>query len=83
MSTIDDLKSILRQTLRLGDQVKTFDASTGLFGGIPEFDSMAVVAVIAAIEERFDITIEDDDIRAETFETVGSLCRFIDTKRGQ
>jgi acyl carrier protein len=42
---------------------------------------MAVLTVLNAIEERFGITIEDDDINADTFATVGSLCAFIDQKR--
>jgi acyl carrier protein len=35
---------------------------------------------VAALEERFDIYIEDDEISAETFESFGSLCAFIDEK---
>jgi acyl carrier protein len=77
---IEDVKTVLGQTLQLGDRVRTFDASTGLFGDIPEFDSMAVVTVITALEEQFGITVEDDEITAEVFETVGSLSRFVEKK---
>ena len=41
---------------------------------------MAVVNVITALEERFDITVDDDDISARTFETLGSLTRFVEQK---
>jgi acyl carrier protein len=80
MATIDDIKSVLRDTLQLGDRAQAFDASTELFGSLPELDSMAVVTVITAIEDRFDIIVDDDDISAETFETVGSLAEFVDGK---
>ena len=80
MATIDDIKSVLRDTLQLGDRAQAFDASTPLFGSLPELDSMAVVTVITAIEDRFDIIVDDDDISAETFETVGSLAEFVDGK---
>ena len=80
MSTIEDVKAVLGRTLQLGDKAKKFDASTGLFGNIPEFDSMAVVTVVAALEERFGIVVEDDDITAEIFETVGSLTQFVEAK---
>ena len=80
MMVIDEIKSLLGQTLRLGDKINQIDAKTALFGGIPEFDSMAVVTVITAIEDRFGIVIEDDEITAEVFDTVGSLAKFIEGK---
>lgn len=82
MNTIEDVKTVLGRTLQLGDKAKQFDATTGLFGNIPEFDSMAVVTVVAALEERFGFVVEDDEITAEIFETVGSLSRFVDGKLG-
>jgi len=51
-------------------------------GGVAEFDSMAVVAIITAIEEDFGVVVDDDEVSAETFETVGSLARFIESKVG-
>jgi len=80
MQVIEGIKRVLRETLQLGDRVKAFDESTALFGSIPEFDSMAVVNVVAALEEQFNIDIDDDDITAEVFETLGSLTRFIREK---
>ncbi len=80
MATIDHVKTVLRDTLQLGDRADAFVASTPLFGSLPEFDSMAVVTVITALEERFDIVVDDEDITAEVFETVGSLAEFLDEK---
>ena len=80
MAVIEDVKRVLQETLQLGDRVERFDAATPLFGGIPEFDSMAVVTVITALEEQFDIAVDDDDISAEVFETLGSLSRFVEAK---
>ena len=80
LKTIDQIKRILRDALQLGNRVETFDASTPLFGSLPELDSMAVVTVITAIEDQFGIMVDDDDISAETFETVGSLADFVDGK---
>lgn len=71
---------MLREALQLGDRVNAFDQSTGLFGSIPEFDSMALVTVVAGLEEHFGIAIDDDDITAEIFESVGALTRFVEGK---
>src|SRR3546814_19068028 len=73
-------RSVLQETLQLGDRVERFDPSTPLFGSIPEFDSMAVVTVVTALEEQFDIAVDDDDISADIFETLGSLARFVEAK---
>jgi acyl carrier protein len=41
---------------------------------------MAVVSLIGALEERFGIEVDDDDISASTFETLGSLAAFVEQK---
>ena len=77
---IDDIKHVLGRTLQLGPKVEEFDATTALFGSVPEFDSMAVVTVVTAIEEQFGIVVDDEEITAEVFETVGSLSKFVEMK---
>lgn len=77
MPQTDAIIKLLNHVLQLGPEYGTLTAETPLFGAMPEFDSMAVVAVITALEESFDITISDDDISAELFATVGSLADFI------
>ncbi|MEX2455419.1 MAG: phosphopantetheine-binding protein [Rhodospirillaceae bacterium] len=80
MATIDVVKQVLGETLQLGNRADNFTASTPLLGSIPELDSMAVVTVITALEDRFDIFVEDDEISADAFETVGTLTAFVDEK---
>ena len=82
MKVIEEVKAVLGQILRLGDKAQHFDAATPLFGSIPELDSLAVVNVILAIEERFGIVVEDDEVTADVFETIGSLSAFIEGKLG-
>lgn len=41
---------------------------------------MAVVSVLTAIEEEFGISVDDDEISASIFETVGSLVAFVESK---
>jgi acyl carrier protein len=79
---LDDVKQILIDTLNLGEQGQAMNADSGLLGSIPELDSMAVVNLITALEEHFGISVEDDDISAATFETLGSLAAFVAHKLG-
>ncbi len=81
MSDIDAaVKDVLADALSLGDRARQFAPSTPLLGSLPELDSMAVVNVITVLEDRFGITIADDDVSAETFETVGTLSEFVRRK---
>jgi acyl carrier protein len=80
---IDEIRAVLKETLHLGDRAARLDARSGLFGSLPELDSNAVVGLVVALEERFGITVHDDEISAETFATVGSLVRFVERKLGR
>ena len=76
MAKVDELKVILADILEV--DTSDFDESTELLGALPEFDSMAVVGVITALEESFGIDVADDDIDATIFETVGTLLAYVD-----
>lgn len=80
MQHIEEVRNILSDVLSLGERRNSLNEDSPLLGAIPELDSMAVVNVITALEEHFDITVDDDEISAKTFETVGSLAQFIDQK---
>ena len=82
MSTIEQLKILLKTQLQLGNAVDRFDARTELFGSLPEFDSMAVVSIVTAIEDQFGVEIQDDELTADVFATLGSLAEFVDLKVG-
>jgi len=75
------LQELLGEVLDLGERAALLDSDSPLLGALPEFDSLAVVSLITAMQERFHIRIHDEDIDPEMFETVGSLQRFIDTRR--
>lgn len=72
--------SLLDEILSLNGRAKAFVASTPLLGAIPELDSMAVVALIGGLEDRFGFVVEDDEIEGGTFATVESLVDFVDGK---
>jgi acyl carrier protein len=80
MSTLQEVRTLLDRSLGLAGRAEKFDADTALLGSLPELDSMAVVALITAIEEHYGILVEDDEVDAETFETLGSLVAFVERK---
>lgn len=76
------LRQILVDVLGLGnEQVAGFGPETGLFGYLPELDSMAVATLLTEMEDRLDIVIEDDEVDGELLESYGSLLAFAQAKR--
>lgn len=77
---LDDVKAILTDVLSLSGPPLTADSP--LLGAVPELDSMAVVQLIGALENHFGIAVDDDEVSASHFETVGALCAFVEGKMG-
>lgn len=77
LDTQTEVQRILDDVLSLRGRAMGFDAATPLLGAIAELDSMAVVTLITTLEERFGITVDDDEISGDTFATLGSLSAFV------
>lgn len=75
------LRAVLADVLGLDDKlVAGFDNQTGLFGHLPELDSMAVATLLTEIEDRLGLTIEDDEVEGEMLESYGALLAFVEGK---
>jgi acyl carrier protein len=71
------VRAVLRDVLGLSaERVAAFDATTPLFGALPELDSMAVAGLLTEMEDRLGIVIEDDEVDGEMLETFGALTEF-------
>ena len=78
------LRAILRDVLGLqAAQVAAFEDDTGLFGALPELDSMAVAGLLTEMEDRLDIVIDDDEVDGELLETFGNLLAFAKAKQAK
>ena len=80
--TLDRVKIVIVKTLKIDDRADRLEASTELFGSMPELDSMAVVALAVALEREFDFEIDDEDFTGEVFETIGTLAEFVEQHKG-
>jgi acyl carrier protein len=77
---VADVVDVLVHVLEIEDRRDTIDAGTPLLGELPELDSLAVVELAVALEERFGIVIDDEDFTGEIFDTVGTLAAFVEAK---
>jgi acyl carrier protein len=83
MAVLEEVKQILADVLQIDDRVEALTEDSPLLGAIPELDSMAVVSIITAIEDNYGVVVEDDEIDAGVFETLGSLVCFVESKTTQ
>ena len=78
------LRAILRNVLGLSpERAADLEPDSGLFGHLPELDSMAVAGLLTEVEDRVGIVIEDDEVDGEMLETYGALLEFVRLKRGE
>lgn len=80
MNITQTIVRALDDSLGLHGRLANASRNTPLLGAIPELDSMAVVTLIATIEEQFGVIVDDDDIDGATFATLGSLSDYVSRK---
>lgn len=82
MDSRSQVLACLDDVLVLRGRAIQFTDDTPLLGSVPELDSMAVANLLTALEERFGIVIDDDEIDGSVFADVRSLVAFVSRKRG-
>jgi acyl carrier protein len=80
---LDKTRSVVGRALKLDAASVHWNENTQLLGALPELDSVAVVAVVTALEEAYGIYFADDEMSAEMFETLGTLESAVRTKTGE
>lgn len=70
----------LRSVLLLDAAATALKSDTALLGSIAELDSMAVVSILTALEEKFGFVVDDDEVDGRDFASVASLTAFVHSK---
>jgi acyl carrier protein len=80
----EDVKAVVVVTLNIEDRANDLRPTTGLYGNLPELDSLTVVKLIVALRKRFGIEIKVDEIAGDVFDTLGRLAAFVESEmRGE
>ena len=74
-SVTEEVLDVIAETQRMPREKITLDGRFEELG----MDSMDAVNILFALEEKFDITIPDDDY--EKLKTVGDAIKYIDEKK--
>ena len=83
MDILAEIRTLLGDTLGLQQRCAQWQRETPLLGSVAELDSAAVIHIVASLEERFGVYLDDDDIQAAHFETVGALAALVEGKLAQ
>jgi acyl carrier protein len=70
---------IVHELLLADDQTRVTPDQSLLQGGV--LDSLSVLRLISFIEEQFGVTIEDEEVVPENFETINNIQAMLARKR--
>ena len=71
------VSKIVRETVHLPDPGASVGENTPLLGEGIGVDSVEILKLVAALEEEFDLEIDDEALTLEMFATVGSVARLV------
>ena len=80
MNVEQEVTRILSSVLNVDPGRAAWNSETALLGTVAELDSMAVVSILTALEEQFGFVVDDDEVDGRTFNSVGSLTAFVQSK---
>ncbi len=76
-----DLREFIVDNFMVGSEDETLnDSDSFMEKGI--VDSTGVLELTSFVEEKYDFTIEDDEMLPENLDSIDNLVKFISTKKG-
>ena len=82
MSVSADIENFILSELTQGRGITEIDPQENLLSkGI--VDSYGVMELVGFLEERYRISVADEDLSPENFESVASIEAFVQRKNGQ
>jgi acyl carrier protein len=74
------IESFIVKEIMLGDNSTKIDPNESLINsGV--LDSLALLRLIAFIEEQFKVTVEDSEVVPENLETINDIVAFVEQKK--
>jgi acyl carrier protein len=82
MSLAEELRRFIASELLFGHETIVIADDTDLFGqGL--VDSLGLMRLVGHLEEQYRLSIADDDLVPDNFETIARLIEFVQRKRGE
>jgi acyl carrier protein len=74
----DKIREFITTELMFEDSAAALADDTPLLDGV--IDSLGLMQMISFIEEEFDVAVEDSEVTATNFRTVGDIERLVQQK---
>jgi acyl carrier protein len=74
----DRIRDFIASELLFEDSSSSLSDDTPLLAGV--IDSLGLMQLISYIEEEFDVAIDDSEVTASNFRTVGDIERLVQGK---
>jgi len=78
--SIDELRSLIGEVTGDSVAIHSLAESSPLLGAIPEMDSLAIVNLLIAMENKYHFQVEDDEVDQSIFQSLSSLRSFAQDK---
>ena len=75
-----ELRAFLKENFLFGREVHFTDDDSLLENGI--IDSTGVLELLAWLESRWQVKVEDHELRPENLDSINRVARFVERKRG-
>lgn len=80
MALVDEVRQIVRDVDASGSAASVGDTDSLLAAAV--IDSTAMIDLICALEARFQIRLNDDDLTPENFDSILTICDLVQRKIG-
>ncbi len=78
----EEIRAFLVQNFPLGEDVSSLDASASLIdAGV--IDSTGVLELVAFVEERYGIVVEDEELLPENLDSIERIAGYVQRKRAE
>lgn len=74
-----EVKKLIVEELKLNREPESINDADSLFGGGLGLDSVDILTLVTAIEEKFDLSIEDDEV--QKLNSVDDIASFVESKK--
>ena len=81
MDVAGRIKEFIKEEILFEDTTAELNDDTQLLNGV--MDSLGLMQLVAFLEEEFDVEIDDADMTADHFRTVGDIEQLVNQKVGQ
>ena len=75
-----EIRAFLAENFPLGEDARSVAGSASLIEA-GTIDSTSVLELVAFLEERFGITVEDEELLPENLDSIDNIVRYVEDKQ--